>query len=102
MTVNEMLQLWRSGSWDDCRKRSQVLNCNMEGWEYEVEGDWTQDQKYQQVDHIIKHVESGRFFEVSASRSGSYHTNWDYTYDNEPTEVKPVEKIVKTIEWVSV
>lgn len=102
MTVQEMLDQWKSGSWDDCRKRSQILNCDMEGWEFEVEGDWCQDHKYQMVINVIKHIESGRFFEVYGSRSGSYHSDWYYTYDNDPCEVKPVEKVIKTIVWEAV
>lgn len=102
MSVEEMLELWRSGSWDDCRKRSQVFNADMWGWEVEDEGDFCQDHKYQQATNIIKHVESGRFFEVSCSRSGSYHTDWYYTYDDEPFEVKKVIKVIKQETWEAV
>ena len=101
-TVEEMLALWAEGEWDECRKRGQILWCDMHGWEYAEEGGWTQDHKYQYCDHVIRHIESGRCFQVSASRSGSYHTDWYYTYDNDPIEVKEVEKIITTKTWVRV
>lgn len=95
----DMLALWKEGSWDDCRKRSQIMNCDMYGWDFEEEGDFTQDHKYQYASNIIKHMKSGRCFEVSCSRSGSYHTDWYYTYDNDPVEVRKVEKVIKTTVW---
>lgn len=101
-SVDDMLALWKEGSWDDCRKRSQIINCDMYGWEFEVEGEFTQDHKYQYCTSVIKHIASGRCFEVSCSRSGSYHTDWYYTYDSDPYEVKKVEKVVKTIVWEAV
>lgn len=101
-TVEEMFELWKSGSWDDCRKRRQVFSADMTGWDTEEDGDFTQDHKYQHCTNVIKHLESGRCFEVSCSRSGSYHSDWYYTYDSDPYEVKKVEKVVKTYEWVAV
>lgn len=97
--VEDMLALWAEGSWDECRKRSQIVNCDIHGWEYAEEGDFTQDHKYQYASHVIRHIKSGRCFEVSCSRSGSYHSDWYYTYDSDPVEVKSVEKVVKTIFW---
>lgn len=101
-SVEEMLTLWKEGSWDECRKRSQVFNADMCGWDMEEEGDFTQDHKYQYATNIIKHIKSGRFFEVSCSRSGSYHSDWYYTYDNDPFEVKQVSKTITVKSWESV
>lgn len=101
-SVDDMLALWKEGSWDDCRKRSQITSCDMYGWEFEEEGDFTQDHKYQYCTSVIKHIASGRCFVVNCSRSGSYHTDWYYTYDSDPCEVKKVEKVVKTIVWEAV
>lgn len=101
-SVEEMLELWASGKWDDCRKRSQVYSADMCGWEVEEDGDFCQDHKYQQGTNIIKHVASGRCFEVSCSRSGSYHTDWYYTYDSDPVEVKKVIKVIKQEIWEAV
>lgn len=101
-SVDDMLELWKEGSWDECSKRSQVVGCDMYGWEYAQEGEFTQDGKCQYSTSIIRHIQSGRCFQVSCSRSGSYHTDWYYTYDNDPVEVKAVEKVVKTIIWEAV
>lgn len=98
-SVDDMLELWKEGSYDDCRKRSQIVSCDMYGWDYVDEGDWTQDHKYQNVEHVIQHLKSGRCFMVFASRSGSYHTDWYYTYDNAPIEVKEVKRVVTLTEW---
>lgn len=64
------------------------------------EDDWTQEHKYQYCSAVYKCPE-GNYFEVSNNRSGSYHTDWYY---GEPSvrQVTPVEKVVKTTEWVTV
>ena len=98
----EMLELWKSGSYDECRKRRQVVNCDMWGWEYEEEGNFEQDGKYQHTSHIIKHIASGRCFEVYESRSGCPFTEWYYTYDSDPVEVKKVKKVVTVEQWEAV
>lgn len=102
MSPEEMLELWATGSWDECRKRSQIVSCDMAGWEFAEEGDFTQDHKYQYCTNVIRHIESGRCFEVSCSRSGSYHTDWYYTYDSDPYEVKEVEKVTVVKSWAAV
>ena len=101
-SVDDMLALWKEGSWDECWKRSQIVNCDMYGWEYAEEDDFTQDHKYQHAQHVIRHIASGRCFSVSVSRSGSYHSDWYYTYDSEPVEVKQVEKVTVVKSWVEV
>lgn len=63
-------------------------------FEVVVEGDWVQDHKYQYMDTIIKFAD--KFYEISQSRSGSYHTDWYYN-DSEIREVKPVERVITTI-----
>lgn len=100
--VDEMLALWAEGKWDDCRKRKQVMWCDMHGWDYADEGDWTQDCKYQQCTNIIQHLASGRCFEVSASRSGSYHTDWHYNFDSEPAEVQKTVVMEPVERWVCI
>lgn len=102
MSVQEMLDQWKSGSWDECKFRRQIFNCDLDGWDIVEEGDFTQDHKYQYCTNIIRHIESGRCFEVSCSRSGSYHTDWYYTYDNDPFEVKQVEKVTVVKTWEAV
>lgn len=102
MSVQEMLDQWKSGSWDECSLRSQIVEGDMDGWDIVEEGDFTQDHKYQYCTNVIRHIESGRCFEVSCSRSGSYHTDWYYTYDSDPVEVKQVEKVTVVKTWVAV
>lgn len=102
MSPEEMLALWASGKSDDCRIRKGIFWGDMEGWEEAEEGEWTQDCKYQQCENVIRHTESGRCFEISASRSGSYHTDWYYSFDGDPVEVKQEERVVKSLVWVAV
>lgn len=60
------------------------------------EGEWTQDYKYQLRDDVYKYKDT--FIQVSQSRSGSYHTDWDY---DAPvfSEVRPEERVVTTTVW---
>jgi len=44
------------------------------------EGAWSQEHKNQFAQHIV--MAHGKFFCISESRSGSYHTDWYY---DEPT-----------------
>ncbi|NVZ18545.1 hypothetical protein HX794_02695 [Pseudomonas costantinii] len=60
------------------------------------EGEWTQDHKYQHCDFIVKHTETGKFYEFSISRSGSYHTDWYYSYEDEEADLTEVQKVTKT------
>lgn len=100
-SVEDMLALWAECSYDECRKRNQVVNCDMHGWEYAEEGDFCQDHKYQNATHVIRHIKSGRCFMVSCSRSGSPFTDWYYTYDTDPVEVREEKKVVTVTNWVS-
>lgn len=103
MSPQELLDLWASSGSDDGSKRHHILNADdyFDGWEVADDDDWTQDHKYQHIAKVIKHTESGRCFCVNASRSGSYHTNWYYSYDD-LTEVKAVEEVIKVTKWVTV
>ncbi|AYX28471.1 Uncharacterised protein [Burkholderia pseudomallei] len=58
-------------------------------WEEVDSTGWRSEHKYEHRDVIYRHKTTGRLFEVSESRSGSYWS--DYEYD-EPTarEVKAV------------
>ncbi|WP_426101496.1 hypothetical protein [Pseudomonas sp. PSPC3-3] len=61
------------------------------------EGEWTQDHKYQQCDFIVKHLATGKFYSFYVSRSGSYHTDWYYSYEDEGAELHEVQKVTETI-----
>lgn len=105
MTPVELIELWNNSSSDDSDGRRSVFSADdyFDGWEVAEDDDWTQDHKYQHCTRVIKHTVSGRCFSVSASRSGSYHTDWYYSYDD-MTEVKAVSReVTQTItEWVAV
>lgn len=65
--------------------------------------DWTQDYKYQFCNMVFKHIKTGRFYLISISRSGSYHSDWYYSYEDAGgvlVEVKKVE--VVTTKWEAV
>jgi len=52
---------------------------------------------------VFKHIKTGRFYLISISRSGSYHSDWYYSYEGDGgvlVEVKKVEVI--TTKWEAV
>lgn len=71
-----------------------------EGFEIIDEGEWVQEHKYQYKEIIFKFED--KFYSLSESRGGSYHTDWYYESEDwgkevEVTEVEPVE--IKTVDW---
>lgn len=102
-TPEQMLELWdKDTGYERDRNRSQIVSCDMYGWEYAEEGDYEQDTKYQNATHVIRHERSGRCFMVHVSRSGSPFTDWDYQYMDAPEEVREEKKVVTVTNWVSV
>lgn len=75
----------------------EILYEDHECYKLVEEGDWTQDCKYQFADVVFKEVNSGEFFKMTLSRSGSYHSDWEYSYEYGVTEAVQVEKVTKTI-----
>lgn len=65
------------------------------------EGEWTQEHKYQQAEHIVKHNESGKHYSLNQSRSGSYHSSWYYDA-TDIVEVKQVTETITVTKWVAV
>ena len=66
-------------------------------------GDWVDEGKYSYKDVVFKF--NGKCYNVSYSRSGSYHTDYDYDweYDNGPFDCIEVEKQeVVVSKWVAV
>ena len=100
MTPEDLIELWKNSSDDDGSKRHHVLFAEdyFDEWEVADPDEWTQDHKYQLIARVIKHTETGRCFCVNASRSGSYLTDWYYSYDD-LTEVREVKKVVTVITW---
>ena len=68
------------------------------------EGDFIQDYKYQHATSIYLHKESGKYYAFDMSRSGSYHSDWYYDFEDDKElnlyEVKKIE-ITKTI-WKAI
>ncbi|MDF0504854.1 hypothetical protein POK33_29395 [Burkholderia cenocepacia] len=63
------------------------------------EGDWTSDGKYEHRTDIMKDTQTGKFYAIHQSRSGSYFSDYEYgdTYAN---EVEPVQVMVT--QWKAV
>lgn len=75
----------------------QVTQYDHEDFEVIEEGEWTQDCKHQYCDIFVKHLPTGKFYEYSISRSGSYHSDWYYSYEDEGAELAEVQKVTETI-----
>lgn len=74
----------------------------IDGCKIVEQSEWTQEHKYQYM-YIVFEFD-GKFYSLSRSRSGSYHSDWHYDSEYEKEfrcpEVEKVEKVV--YEWVSV
>lgn len=67
------------------------------------EGDWISDHKYQFKDIIFQYED--KFYCLSESRTGSYHTDYYYESEDWPeqVEVPEVEKVeVVKYEWKTI
>jgi hypothetical protein len=72
-----------------------------EGFEVVEAGEWQVDHKYESKRNVVKHIESGRFFALYGSRSGSYFSHYEYEEletDKDGMvvldEVRPVERTI--------
>ncbi len=63
------------------------------------DGVFTSSGKYQYSTSIVKYKD--QYFEIGQTRSGSYHSDYEY-HDDSIREVKPVEKTVVTTTWEAV
>lgn len=66
-------------------------------------GDWISDGKYETCEVIF--TDGERFYSASASRSGSYFSDYSYEseWDDGDADVVEVHKVTKTIEvWEAV
>ena len=78
---------------------------DLERFESVEDGPWEQDGKYQNAVFIVKEISTGKFYGYSLSRSGSYHTDWYYSFEDQGemlVEVKPIEKTVVVRTWENV
>lgn len=66
------------------------------------EGDWDVDNKYQHMTNIYFQEATGKYFEMTVSRSGSPFTDWYYSFEDygaDLNEVKLVEKVTVVKSW---
>jgi len=73
---------------------------DLEGFEIVEEGSWIADGKWDHKDVISKHLESGKFYLQTNSRSGSEFTDYEREFGTELTEVE--KKQIVTYEWRAV
>lgn len=73
--------------------------CEELGLVLQEEGDWSVDSKYQHISNIYFQEGTGKYFEMTMSRSGSPFTDWDYIYADSLNEVHLVSKTVIVNEW---
>lgn len=66
-------------------------------WVIVEQGDWISEGKYENRAAVYKHQETGRFFEVRDSRSGSYYSDY---YWNDPEAVEVIAQQVTVTQYV--
>ena len=80
-----------------CGETRDIFWGGLDGYELVLEGDWDVDYKYQHMTVIVKHLDTGKYYEYSISRSGSPFSEYWYSYEDEGTELFEVEQVTKTI-----
>lgn len=67
------------------------------------EGEWTQEYKYQICDVVVEQISTGKCYEFGVSRTGSYHTDWEYNFwETELLEVEFKTETIVVSRWVPV
>lgn len=69
----------------------------LDGYELINEGDWEVDHKWQHITQIVKHLESGKYYSFTLSRSGSPYSDYYYSYEDDGSELLEVKKVTKTV-----
>jgi hypothetical protein len=77
----------------------QIFHEDHEDYELIEKGVWEDEGKYSYKSSIFKDKE-GKFWDVSATRSGSYFTHYEWMYEEEIIEVEQTEVLVT--QWVAV
>lgn len=65
----------------------------IDGYTYLEMSEWTDEGKCSYCDVIFKN-DSGQFFELSVTRMGSYHSDYEFMYNLKCQEVEKVEVVV--------
>lgn len=90
---------------EDFEEISEARSIPRDGdeWQMIEDGDWVSDGKYDLTTSVVKHIESGKYYQYSLSRTGSYYSDYYYSHHDdggvELDEVVPVEKTVVITEW---
>ena len=68
-------------------------------------GEWLDEGKYQHQENILKETATGLFYSYGLSKSGSYFSDFTYSFEWEDDEIKLVQvalvtKVIKV--WVAV
>ncbi|QHJ79005.1 MAG: hypothetical protein [Caudoviricetes sp.] len=71
MTLEEIIEL--------CEGNSENYDLDIDEFECVKDDSWEQNGKYQYRSAVYKVVGQEVYFEVSESRSGSYHSDWYYS-----------------------
>ena len=76
-------------------------------WTMIEEGDWVSDGKYDTQDCIVQNNETGKYYQYSLCRSGSYYSDYYYPHCEDDKgvtlyEVIPMEETVTIIRWKGV
>lgn len=86
------------------RRTEEITNVwfdeETDNYETIVEPEWIDEGKFANGFIIFKDKNTGKFYRLSATRSGSYYTDYDIDFDDECYEVHQVEKLVKVWEEV--
>lgn len=69
-----------------------------EGFEFVENEEWQDDGKYSYSSVIFKHGD--KTYACNVSRTGSYYSDYHYSFDDEAYEVEKKEVI--TLQWVNV
>ena len=71
----------------------------------EEAGQWVDEGKYQFQENILQNTSTGRYYSYGLSKSGSYFSDFTYSFEWEKDEIELVEvvKVNKVIKvWVAV
>jgi|14_taG_2_1085336.scaffolds.fasta_scaffold09082_3 hypothetical protein len=70
------------------------------GYKLVEEGVWEGDGKYQEKSTIFHDQETGKYYAVAGTRTGSYYSDYHVEVETKCHEVKQVEVII--YKWVNV
>jgi len=82
---------------DQTRYLWREEGCEELGLVLQEEGDWDVDNKYQHMTNVYFQESTGKYFELTVSRSGSPFTDWYYSFEDSSSELFEVQLVEKKI-----